>query len=477
VLDPRSVIAVSEYENRMAGCTRVRGSTEELCASHIDESVATCFARIASILGSPGLNPLKQLLNPAETVLLKPNLVKEKHPRDPEGWRYILTDADIIRVAADYAFKALGGRGRVIVADAPQTDSSFDTISKLLRLDALVKHFRAQDFDFELLDLRCEEWVTQDGVIMERKKIPGDPRGYVAFDLGEYSEFAGHDGAGRYYGADYDEGEVNRHHSHGRHQYLVSRSAIEADVFINLPKLKTHKKAGITVALRNLVGINGDKNWLPHHTEAGFRKPGDERPDPRLKGRFERVMARRLRHLSLHLPGLGSWLLQRARAAGKNVFGDTEEIIRSGNWWGNDTVWRMCLDLNKILLYGNPDGTLRDAKPENRKRHSVFVDGILAGEGRGPMNPDPVRAGIVVFGTNPASVDAACAILMGFDPEKIPIIRQAFRCRHYPIADWDWRDVRLVSNKPEWNGLLPTIPYESTFRFKPHFGWKGCIER
>jgi hypothetical protein len=159
------------------------------------------------------------------------------------------------------------------------------------------------------------------------------------------------------------------------------------------------------------------------------------------------------------------------------VYGDTEEVIRSGNWWGNDTVWRMCLDLNIALLYANSDGTLRELNPANRKRHYVLVDGILAGEGRGPMNPDPVEAGLVVFGLNAPSVDAVCAYLMGFDPEKIPVVREAFRRSPYALVDWGWRDVEVISNIPEWNGLLPEVPDESTFRFEPHFGWKSKIER
>jgi uncharacterized protein (DUF362 family) len=428
-------------------------------------------------MGTNRWDPLKKLIHPGETVVLKPNLIKEAHPRDAQGWRYTVTHGSVMRTVADYVFKVLDGRGRVIVADAPQADASFQAIRKLLGLDSLKEYYRAQGLDFEVLDLRREEWVNRDGVIFDRRKLPGDPRDYVAFDLGEYSEFADHDGAGRYYGADYNESEVNLHHTHGHHEYLVSRTAIEADVLISLPKLKTHKKAGITVSLKNLVGISGDKNWLPHHTEAGLGRKGDEGPDLSLKHRMERTLARQLRHISLRLPAVGTRLHRHARRAGSHLFGDTEEVIRSGNWWGNDTVWRMCLDLNKILLYGNPDGTMRPPTPENRKRHFVIVDGIIAGEGNGPMNPDPVHAGIILFGTNAPSVDAACAILMGFDPDRIPIVRQAFQCKHYPLADWDWRDVRLVSNKPEWNGLLPQIPYESTFHFRPHFGWEGHIER
>jgi uncharacterized protein (DUF362 family) len=410
-------------------------------------------------------------------VLLKPNLIHDRHPRGRSGWQCTLTHPEVIRAAAEWLFQAVGGAARVVVADAPQTDASFEAIRRLLGLDDLVASFREQGLMLELFDLRREEWTSRDGVIIERRKLPGDPKGYVAFDLGEYSEFAGHNGAGRYYGADYDEGEVNRRHTGGRHEYLVCRTAIEADLFFNLPKLKTHKKAGITCALKNLVGINGDKNWLPHHTEPSWTEDGDERPISGLKGRAERLLARHLRHLALDAPGMGTALLGRARRVGRHIFGDTDEVIRSGNWWGNDTVWRMCLDLNKILLYGNPDGTLRPPKPENRKPHWVLVDGIIAGEGNGPLNCDPVPAGVVIFGTNPASVDAACAVLMGFDPEKIPIVRNAFRCKHYPIAEWDWRDVRLVSNKPEWNGLLPDIPHESTFHFRPHFGWVRQIER
>jgi hypothetical protein len=96
-----------------------------------------------------------------------------------------------------------------------------------------------------------------------------------------------------------------------------------------------------------------------------------------------------------------------ARGVGKPVFGDTDSTVRSGNWFGNDTIWRMCLDLNKIVFYGNADGSLREPEPQNRKRHYVLVDGIIAGEGRGPLNPDPVPAESCYLACIP-SVDAAC---------------------------------------------------------------------
>ena len=427
--------------------------------------------------GTRDWNPLGEFIRPGETVLLKPNLVKESHPRDPGGWRYVLTHGSVIRAVADYVWRALEGRGRVVLADAPQTDSSFDRIVQVLGLDSLVRFYRERGLTLDLIDLRREEWESRDGVIVGRRSLPGDPAGGVPFDLGARSEFVSHGGAGRYYGADYDAGEVNRHHSGGRHEYLIAGSAVRCDVFVNLPKLKTHKKAGITVALKNLVGINADKNWLPHHTEGDPTSGGDEHPAPSGKHRLERRIVPWFRRLSRSVPVVGPLVHRGARRVGGRVFGDTEEVVRSGNWWGNDTIWRMCLDLNKLALYGAVDGTLRPPGAAGRKRYLAIVDGIVAGEGRGPMNPDPVQAGLILFGTNPASVDAASAYLMGFDPAFIPIVRQAFRCTDYPLAEWQWTDVRLLSNRTEWQGPLAHVDPESTFRFRAHFGWAGRLER
>lgn len=427
---------------------------------------------------TPKWNPLKGFIKPGQFVLIKPNLVKEYHPRDVLGWKYVITHGSVIRAVADYVWKALDGLGKVIVADAPQSDSSFAKMVCLLGLDIVQEFYCAQGFDFNLVDLRKEEWTNVEEVITCRRKLPGDPNGYMSFDLAEKSEFTNHIGQGRYYGADYDDGEVNSHHSGGKHEYLVAGSAIKCDVFVNMPKLKTHKKAGITINLKNLVGINGDKNWLPHHTIGSPDNGGDQFPRSSLREKIEHHTANSLRKTALSIPGIGTWLLRKARNAGKTVFGDNNTVIRSGNWYGNDTTWRMCLDLNKIVLYGNSDGTFRNLEPSQRKTYLSFVDGFVAGEGNGPMDPDPVHAGVLLFGSNPALVDAAAAVIMGFDPEKIPVVRQAFKIRNYTLADVDWQSIHCTSNYSNWNGLLGDIfSFGETLHFKPHFGWSGHIER
>lgn len=453
-----------EYGDREAVRTAVAGSLE---LAGLDASRA----------GTAGWNPLGELIAPGETVLLKPNWVKAHHARRPEDWRAITTQTPVLEALARFVFRALEGRGTVLVADAPQTDTSFADLRERLELDRFEREFRREGLDLRVIDLRAEEWRAGAGVIESRQRLAGDPAGYVAFDLGAASEFAGHEGAGRYYGADYDAGEVNRHHQSGRHEYLIARSAIAADVIFSVPKLKTHKKTGLTAGLKNLVGINGDKNWLPHHTEWSWRARGDERPAWGWRAWAERGGAAALRTLSRRWPAASSGLHRWARRRGETVFGETDRVIRSGNWHGNDTCWRMCLDLNKIAFYGRPDGTLRTPGPGSRRRYFVLADGIVAGEGPGPMTPDPVQAGLVLFGTHPASVDAAAAVLMGFDPARIPLVREAFGARPMALAEWDWREVELASNIRGWQGALPQIDPDGTLGFTPHPGWSGHIER
>jgi uncharacterized protein (DUF362 family) len=444
------------------------------------EAVRGCFHTAgldAARFGTAEWNPLQELIHPGETVLLKPNMVHQRHPRDSQGWRYVVTHGSVVRAVADFVWKAVGPKGKIILADAPQTDASFSEMVRLLGLDVISDFYLAQGLTFELIDLRQEEWTTRGDVVVERRKLAPNPYGAFAFDLGQASEFADHPGAGHYYGADYDAGAVNHHHSGGRHEYLIAGCAIKCDVVFSLPKWKTHKKAGITASLKNLVGVNADKNWLPHHTEGAPVKGGDEHPNPDLKHRTERKVAAAIRGLSHRIPVVGSWVHRVARGVGKPVFGDTESTVRSGNWFGNDTIWRMCLDLNKIVFYGNADGSLRDPQRQSRKRHYVLVDGILAGEGRGPLNPDPVAAGVVLFGVHPPSVDAACAYLMGFDPDKVPIVARAFQCRNFPLSDYAWRDIVVRSNDAAWDRLMVEISASDTFHFEPHFGWKGHIEQ
>ncbi|SPF38006.1 conserved hypothetical protein [Syntrophobacter sp. SbD1] len=413
-------------------------------------------------------------IRPGDWVVIKPNLVKECKENDPSQWECVITSPTLIGFVCEYVCRRLGGRGRVTICDAPQTDSSFEKIARLLDLDGIAGSCRrAHGIEIEVVDLRNEEWVSEAGIVTKRYRLPGDPRGAVAFNLGEQSLFYGYRGEGHYYGADYDSSVVNGHHNGKTHEYLICATPILADVFINLPKLKTHKKAGVTLSLKNLVGINADKNWLPHHTEGSPRDYGDQFPDMRVMQMIEQGAVHFARRLALGVPGLGPIISQKLRSAGTVAFGEGDKVIRSGNWHGNDTTWRMALDLNRCLLYGNPDGTLRDEGP---KRHYSIIDGTIGMEGIGPMQGEPVASNVVIGGADAVAVDMVAARVMGFDWRKIPIIREAFGKMLYPITHVRPEDVNVRSDIPGWGGRFIEIIDRKFLKFKPHFGWAGHIE-
>ena len=144
----------------------------------------------------------RDLVEPGERVVLKPNFIRESHSERPGEWEQIITHGSVIAAVAEEVAAALDGRGTITIADAPQTDSDFDKICDLTGVRALGDRLQSETLRFEVLDLRREAWRTKDGVIVERRKLPEDPRGYTLVNLGERSFF--HGKAGKFYGADYD---------------------------------------------------------------------------------------------------------------------------------------------------------------------------------------------------------------------------------------------------------------------------------
>jgi uncharacterized protein (DUF362 family) len=414
------------------------------------------------------------LIEPGDRVVLKPNWIKEHDERfpGPDRWQHIVTHPTVIEATALWAAEQLRGSGSVVICDAPQTDSSFVTLRQYCQLDSMVARCRAAHpgVVFQLLDLRPEEWHAIDGVTVAKTALPGDPAGHTHIGLNTASEFVDYSGQGRLYGASYDMAETNERHSGTRHEYLLCRTPMDADVLINLPKLKTHKKVGVTCALKNLVGINANKNWLPHHTEGTPDRGGDQFPTSTGKTRLEHSWMGSAKRWLKDRPGLSRAFIPLKRL-GRLYFGDTQTVVRSGNWHGNDTCWRMVLDLNKCLFFFDGAGRRR-TKP---LRYLCVVDGIIAGEGNGPMAADPKPCGVVLAGMHPVAVDCVAATLMGFDWRKLRLLSHSFHLRELDFVPFAAGDVLVQSNHPGWSGTLDGM--EDTFRFRPHFGWLGAIER
>jgi hypothetical protein len=280
------------------------------------------------------------------------------------------------------------------------------------------------------------------------------------------------------------ENVVSDVHNESSHKYSFANTVLEADVFICLAKMKTHRKAGVTLALKNLVGLTNEKRWLPHHRVGTVSEGGDMLPDsaPIAKKAAERIVeifkASRFGKIgfSYVLP-----VLSRIYRFGfKRVLDQIEKCEQiswgEGDWHGNDTVWRMVLDLNQILLYTDKNGVLHDSP---QKRYFACIDGIIAGEKEGPLHPTPKKIGLLVGGANPVAVDLTCIRLMDYDYEKIHLMRGIDRMARTLIPGKTlkelWSSMKIVSNDNSLENL--NLSSETFFAFEPTEGWKGYIER
>jgi uncharacterized protein (DUF362 family) len=422
--------------------------------------------------GSPDWNPLGELIRPGDTVLLKPNLVRHFH-----GFGFdpipLVTHAAIVRVMLDYSQLALGDSGRIIVADAPLQTTDFAAVTQLSGLRQLADWWSGSARrQWQLADLRLSTAVTtRSGYITGHEMRAADAAGYVAVDLGSESCLAPI--AGDYAGfrvTNYDPAAMRQHHNVHRHEYLVSRQVLDADVVINLPKLKTHRKVGVTAALKNMIGINGHKDWLPHHRRGARDDGGDEYWH---HNRWKAITAHLLDIEESQRRALPKQLIRFVRrAAGGVSLLTRRDPFAEGSWWGNDTLWRTVLDLNRILHYADRNGMLRE---QPQRRVLTLIDGVIAGEGEGPLEPTAKPCGIVVAGFNPVAVDAVVARVMGFDYRQVPIIARAPEVVRHPLVEFPLGTTEVRSARPEWNGLDLLGPGPS-LHFAPAAGWRGVIE-
>lgn len=420
----------------------------------------------AARVGTSSWNPLGDIIREGDSVTIKPNWVHH-HNSSGQGVDCLVTSAAVLEMVINFALRAKPRR--IIVGDAPVQGCDFEKLMSAAQYGRLRNHYREKDLPVEWRDFRC---VILDEANDSVSRVKSDQHlagNYVLFDLGKESclePIAGD--AGKFRVTMYNPDLLRRTHDHGKHQYLVAREVIESDVVINLPKLKTHKKACVTGALKNVVGINGHKAYLPHHRLGGSKTGGDcYAGGNRFKlvvesmldqaNRTDGTAAGRYRKLS-------RWVQILARLSG----GDSN---LEGSWFGNDTIWRTCLDLNRIFYYGRLDGAL-DSEP--RRRVLTLTDALICGEGEGPLSPLPHYLGMMTLAANPVAAEYLHAHLMGFDWKQIPLIRQAFGGQNHPLCTFGPADIAVQF---EGKRLGQPFPHWSERGFLPPQGWRGHCEQ
>lgn len=411
-------------------------------------------------------NPLGDLIPQGGRVLIKPNWVHHRN-RSLQGLACLVTHTSVLEAILHYVVKA--GVGSVVVGDAPVQGCDFGALRAACRLDEMARRFASRGVDVQIKDFR--RTILPGGRFHSRAQQDCRPLDeFVLFDLKEDSllEPITKPG-GEFRITMYDPEVLKSTHAPGRHQYLIARDVLEADVVINVPKLKTHAKAGITGALKNMVGINGHKDYLPHHRKGGSLEGGDcylgKSP---LKRLVEDLFDAANRARSPQRKYVFSKAAQAGMLVGRFLGADRNY---EGSWYGNDTVWRMCLDLQRVLHYGRADGTLAQ---DPQRQVITVTDGIIAGQGNGPLAPTPVPLGLMTLGPNTAALEWVHALLMGLDPRRIPLVREAFADRRYPLARLRPAEIAIIA---DGRRVTPAELVAGWGRsFHPAAGWQGHCE-
>ena len=417
----------------------------------------------------PHWNPLGEVIRPGDTVVLKPNFVKHHNPADSSDC--LLTHGSVVRAVVDYVYIALKGRGHIIIADAPLQSCDFAQLTELVGLDKIVDFYGQQaGTQITLTDLRLIESRNNIVGLRSEKRLEGDLSGYVSVDLGQDSELAGiADGFERYRVTCYNKEEMVVHHNRLKNEYLIPKSILEADVIIDLPKLKTHRKAGMTCAMKNLVGINGFKDWLPHHRTGSVEEGGDEYLHKSFRKRLETRLVEK-RDVTANTALLLVLLLACKAIRFTEAVFPPKDPYREGSWYGNDTLPRTIADLNRIALYADRTGTMQHTM---QRKMLIVVDAVVAGEKEGPLRPSAKDCGLLLAGFNPVAVDLVCSRLMGFDYKKIPQFKYAMKKSQYALLAENFENIEITA---EGCKSIDDVRRLYGEKFIPAKGWLGHIE-
>jgi uncharacterized protein (DUF362 family) len=428
----------------------------------------------AGNFGTALWNPLGGLIKPGQHVLLKPNLVSHFNwsgRTELVDTDSLVTHGSVIRAVADYVYIALGGNGRITVGDSPVQATDWRELLELIGAQSIAEYYRLHGLSMEFKDFRLVIAKSKRGEVRSQH-VQNDIEDYVEVDLGSASLLEPIIGDhSRFAVSAYGTGRMRRNHNPGRNAYLIPRIVFEADYVINLPKLKSHMKAGLTASLKNTVGINGHKDYLPHFRMGTPREGGDEYLGEHwLEGAYWSV-----KHLEWGATHTAKrFLLRSVTRVMSHLIPSQKLAVSQGAWFGNDTIWRMILDLNRILFYYDIE---RGALSLDRRRQPLsIIDGIIGGDHESPLSPSAVHSGCIIAGFDSVIVDCVAAAFMGFDHRRIPTLAHAFDAFTYPVCTGDLSRANIRSNGREstfssFEQLGPCV------RFEPSHGWRGHVER
>lgn len=417
--------------------------------------------------GTKQWNPLGDIIAEGNIVVIKPNWVEDKNENRSGGMDCLVTHASIIRAVIDYVYIALKGSGKIIIGDSAMPDCNFERLMEVAHYNCVWDSCKKRNIDFSVIDFR-DDIVTGFANKVERNESKNE----IIIDLGDDSCFSDTEyNIGKYRNGIVDATLMNQYyHTAGHHRYGINRDVLGADVIINLPKPKTHRKAGYTAALKNYIGICSKKISIPHNVMGNEKEGGDTYYGPKIVFETEqqiRDMQNRSQAAGKSLKGtflkclrIPFWIFRRLTH--KKYFG-------TGNWYKNDTIWRSILDINRIVIFADKAGKL---SLEPQRKFFSIGDMIVSGHCNGPLAPAPLEIGVILCSEDPVAFDHTVVNLMGFDVEKLPVLNKISEIKSYKISKDKVEDIPVYSNEKRLNGQtignMPIAPYGY---FKPAEGW------
>lgn len=303
------------------------------CNSYNYESVSEALSQLLDNLGYDTKNPFSEIIKPGMRVFIKPNWVASRWRAScahQDDLYCVITHPSVIEAVADRVAIALHGQGEIIIADNPSIDADFEELMELTGIRRLENKYDVPCHIYDLRPLVCPSLDVY-GKKNKMIKQSGDPNGEYIVNLGKDSMLYELDPS-LFHGVFDEREETVAAHTGEQQLYTYSNSLYSSDVYISIPKLKTHQKVGTTLNLKGLVGSITRKNQLVHWRIGTPETGGDEYPD------------------------------QKSLLIAQNA-----KVTHRGAWPGNDTIWRMVVDLYNGLL-----------KKKNRKYFAI-IDGIMGG--------------------------------------------------------------------------------------------------
>jgi len=378
--------------------------------STIYDSLSYLKSSIYSIIA----NDINKQSISSKVVLLKPNWVT--HSKKESDELCLRTHDNILLATLEIVLEC--NPKEVLIGDAPVQGCVWENMLSSYLMSEIKKRSSLFQIPVTIVDFRRRLFDPYTNRVYGEQH-PIDE--YLIFDLGQDSllESVTASNKNRFRVILYNSDGFKDTHIPGMHKYCITKRIVESDIIISLPKIKTHQRTCMTGALKNIVGLNGDKDFLPHHRIGGTETGGDCYAGKSLfkyLAELSQDMANRNQEtiffrLWLKLSGL-LWTLSFPRKS---------DSLGAG-WYGNDTTWRMVMDLNKIILFGKSDGTI--AKEKQRILYSL-CDAIIGGEGEGPLKPEPFPMGFISFSNDSKLTDVCFGRLMGINADNVPLLKAA----------------------------------------------------